>query len=366
MVLSGKMKRALFCCLRGGNCAVNLNNRKKCNFCRFEKCKLKGMISDFNEPDENTITLIDNTKHVKEKIRYDVDFRKESKHSYLEVIFNQESLSILPRSLLLQYRPEDVRRINFYVDLFRVQKVVKPIGLHNIISVLECFKDRKPYPQDVVKTHIEIHQLWWSQFCIGLDEFHDLNPQEKKIVLKNVPLADRLCQGLYLGPGAGTNLTGVLKNMASDKSELETVETYLAVSNISKTNIAEYDCWRRSPWETARHLALNRDIVTWGQKGLDEVSELLVCLLLLFSQEDGEEFSIKIGQLHDRWRCILWRYLESLELQKDIKIELFNGALSMVEVTKQIWTIEQYCAQRDGVSVSCRSMFAESISSLNG
>ena len=90
--------------------------------------------------------------------------------------------------------------------------------------------------------------------------------------------------------------------MAAEQAELETVESYLAVSKISKTATAEYNKWRSSPWATARHLALNRDIVTWGQKGLDEVSELLVCLLLLFSQEDGEEFSTNIGQLHDRWR----------------------------------------------------------------
>jgi len=367
-LLNGKMKRALFCCLRGGNCAVNLTNRKKCVFCRFEKCKLKGMVSDFKESDKNTGTLINNRQHAleKEEVIYEVDFRKESQHSHLEVIIQNENLSTLPRILHLQYGPEDVRRINFYVDLFRVQKVVMPIGLHNIISVLECFKNRKQFPQNMVKTHIEIHELWWSQFCVGLDEFQDLNPEEKTIVLKNVPLADRLCQALYLGPGAETNLIGIVKNMTSDKSELETVERYLEVSNISKTATAEYESWRSSPWESARHLALNRDIVTWGQKGLDKVSEILVCLILLFSQEDGEEFSTNIGQLHDRWRFILWRYLETGAMQEDTKIDLFNGALSMVDITKQIWTIEQNCAHKDGVSVSCRAMFAEWISSLNG
>ena len=58
---------------------------------------------------------------------------------------------------------------------------------------------------------LQIHELWWSQFCVGLDEFQDLNPEEKTIVLKNVPLADRLCQALYLGPGAETNLIGIVK-----------------------------------------------------------------------------------------------------------------------------------------------------------
>ena len=66
------------------------------------------------------------------------------------------------------------------------------------------------------------------------------------------------------------------------------------------------------------------------------------------------------------FRFLLWRYLETGAMQEDTKIDLFNGALSMVDITKQIWTIEQNCAHKDGVSVSCRAMFAEWISSLNG
>ena len=36
MLERGKMKRSFFCCLRGGNCTVDLHTRKKCNYCRFE------------------------------------------------------------------------------------------------------------------------------------------------------------------------------------------------------------------------------------------------------------------------------------------------------------------------------------------
>ena len=40
MLWMGKMKRSFFCCLRGGNCKVDVNTRKKCNFCRSEELPL--------------------------------------------------------------------------------------------------------------------------------------------------------------------------------------------------------------------------------------------------------------------------------------------------------------------------------------
>ena len=62
-----------------------------------------------------------------------------------------------------------------------------------------------------INTVFQIHEHWWSQFCNGLEEFQGLNPEEKKIVLRNAPLADRLLRGLYLGPGAGKNMLGLVK-----------------------------------------------------------------------------------------------------------------------------------------------------------
>ena len=63
----------------------------------------------------------------------------------------------------------------------------------------------------ILNTAFQIHEHWWSQFCNGLEEFQGLNPEEKKIVLRNAPLADRLLRGLYLGPGAGKNMLGLVK-----------------------------------------------------------------------------------------------------------------------------------------------------------
>ena len=149
--------------------------------------------------------------------------------------------------------------------------------------------------------------------------------------------------------------------MASDETELEVVENYLKENKLSDTATFEYENWISSCWTHCSeykqiHLQLNRDIVTWGQKGVDDVSELLACLLILFSQEDGAHFSYKVGQLFEGWRLvirdhwsmnyivmffrfILWRYLESLPWEA--KEELFMGALEMLGVARQIWRVEQ-------------------------
>ena len=49
------------------------------------------------------------------------------------------------------------------------------------------------------------------QFCNGLEEYHLLTPEEKKIILRNAPLASRICRGLQFGPGAVKNLHSIIK-----------------------------------------------------------------------------------------------------------------------------------------------------------
>ena len=59
--------------------------------------------------------------------------------------------------------------------------------------------------------YFQLREHWWAQFCNGMEEFQVLNPAEKKIVLKNAPLANRLCRGLYFVPGAVKNLLSIVK-----------------------------------------------------------------------------------------------------------------------------------------------------------
>ena len=95
--------------------------------------------------------------------------------------------------------------------------------------------------------------------------------------------------------------------MTSDKAELTVVENFMTENKINSSQDLEIEEWRCSPWSICseykqRHLVLNKEIVTWGKMGLDEVSEVLACLLILFSQEDGPYFSSRIGQLFEGWR----------------------------------------------------------------
>ena len=156
-----------------------------------------------------------------------------------------------------------------------------------------------------------------------------------------------------------TNIQG----WASDKTELEVLEHCLKESNISNSAVIEYEQWRGSTWnkcpeqEQIDHV-LHKEISAWGQKGLDDVSELLVCLLILFSQDQGGQFSKKIGQLHDclryvmsalsgqnnEYKCfrfVLWSYIDSQNFLWNTKEELFNGAFRMAEITKKILRIEE-------------------------
>ena len=95
--------------------------------------------------------------------------------------------------------------------------------------------------------------------------------------------------------------------MTSDKAELTVVENFLTENKINSSQALEIEEWRSSPWSICseykhRHLDLSREIVTWGQMGVDDVSKLLTCLLILFSQEDGPLFSSRVGKLFDGWR----------------------------------------------------------------
>ena len=118
---------------------------------RFEKCKLNGMVREFEEPESNTeeVKIKKNAEEV--KISDETELSAGSKLSNFELVLTNNSYVDIPMR-----GPEEVGKLYFYVDLFRVQKVVQPIGLPNIIPIVEYSKNRKPFPQDVAKTLIKV------------------------------------------------------------------------------------------------------------------------------------------------------------------------------------------------------------------
>ena len=59
------------------------------------------------------------------------------------------------------------------------------------------------------------------------------------------------------------------------------------------------------------HFQLSSEIVSWGKKGVDSISELLTCLLILFSQEEGGAYSRNLWFLFDSFRY----YKETKQVQ---------------------------------------------------
>ena len=106
--------------------------------------------------------------------------------------------------------------------------------------------------------------------------------------------------------------------MTRDKTEMKVVENFLSLNKIDVSEPLEIGewAWRSSPVPLSSEnkeilLSLYKEIVTWGQKGVDDVSELLACLLILFSQEAGDSFSNRIGQIFEGWRSVRehWRII---------------------------------------------------------
>merc|ERR1711915_522466 len=78
-----------------------------------------------------------------------------------------------------------------------------------------------------------------------------------------------------------------IKGMTSDKAELQVVESFLNEHKIE----AREQFWgsfahRIDPANQQMHEDLNTKILAWGRQGIDDISEILVCLMLLFSQNE--------------------------------------------------------------------------------
>ena len=61
-----------------------------------------------------------------------------------------------PKTITFQLGPAEVKRLQFFVDLWHVQKIVQPVGLPNILPIVECSKNKMPLPRNVVKTLVKV------------------------------------------------------------------------------------------------------------------------------------------------------------------------------------------------------------------
>ena len=125
------------------------------------------MVLDFKELKnvkvENSETLGNAKQEIKEEkideVCNDFELCAQNQPGDFEVFLTNRSLNPFvdfPKSLHFKYGPEELRKLHFFVDLWHVQKCVQPLGLPNIILLLECLKKKKAFPTDVVTTHIKV------------------------------------------------------------------------------------------------------------------------------------------------------------------------------------------------------------------
>ena len=109
-------------------------------FFRFEKCKLKGMVHDFK-------------MHVPLKVRNFGSCVEEERNLCGDL---EQYKKNIPRSFSYQIGAAEIRRLHFFVDLWHMQKVVQPVGLPNILQILQSWKNKEPFPSDVEETHNKV------------------------------------------------------------------------------------------------------------------------------------------------------------------------------------------------------------------
>ena len=112
------------------------------------------MVREYKDPIRNA-EIID----VKEEVKISAQFEFCDQQSSFRLLLTNERSTIFvdfPQNISFQFGSEEFGRLNLFVDLFRVQKVVQPIGLLNIIPIVECSKNRQPFPPAIVKTHIKV------------------------------------------------------------------------------------------------------------------------------------------------------------------------------------------------------------------
>ena len=134
-------------------------------FYRFEKCKLEGMVHDFkmNVPLKvrNIGSCVDISRDVKEERNLCDDLEQCKKDSDSDLYFlltseNAKGLKEIPKSPPYQLGAAEIRKLHFFVELWHMQKVVQPVGLPNILPILQSWKNKKPFPRDVEKTHNKV------------------------------------------------------------------------------------------------------------------------------------------------------------------------------------------------------------------
>ena len=142
-------------------------------------------------------------------------------------------------AILLTFSSKEYAKIQSLKTLWNIQCEINPISLQLIFPLIDfaigggennnddiVHQHTKVRPWQKINFHlfkslnVEIHEDWWSQFCVGvMEEFPWLSPQERRAVLGRHRLVDRFCQGVYIGPGSNKTLLQCLRESINTTSQ---------------------------------------------------------------------------------------------------------------------------------------------------
>ena len=159
------MKRFLFCCLRGGVCEIDVQGRRKCNFCRYQKCLLIGMSTkskneiaqviqvngskqeeNYSSPPEVEMEIEPQNVNKNENnptttiVTLSSDFALPSAGTF-KITFSASPLSSLS---------SEIERVKQIKKLYHIQCELDPIKANEFIPLLEATRKGQSYDKRLV------------------------------------------------------------------------------------------------------------------------------------------------------------------------------------------------------------------------
>ena len=137
--------------------------------------------------------------------------------------------------------------------------------------------------------------------------------------------------------------------MVNTTEEINLTKIYMRDQEVDPGLCYPHDDWLRGlgKHQDQNYRDLMQQIANWANFYLDDIIEILVCLLIFFKQDQGT--SNNIDQIGTMWRwkwtnnykilskdlfysSALYRYIESLTFEENTKREVYNEAINIVNM----------------------------------
>ena len=157
------MKRFLFCCLRGGDCEIDVQGRRKCNFCRYQKCLLIGM-STKSKNEIAQVTQVNGSKQEENcssppEVEMEIEPQTVNENNQTTTIATLSSDFALPSagtfkitfsSPPLSSLSSEIERVKQIKKLYHIQCELDPIKANEFIPLLEATRKGQSYDKRLV------------------------------------------------------------------------------------------------------------------------------------------------------------------------------------------------------------------------